>query len=164
MYWVFYQVVTVIPSGTILLTLKLIGLFLQFQDRKHVDLLTLSLELDGKERVFDLRLNRDLLPERFKRRYQHLGGMKEYNPGKVVRLNIHSFLLQFWVQFYHFISQNKIIKINNKLIYTIWLENIIISLFSISNIIISFNFFSLDPSLSNIWCKVCSINRSLNPY
>ena len=58
------------------------------QDRKHVNMLTLSLEFDGKERLFDLRLNTDLLAEGFQRRYQHQGGMKEYNPGKVVRFTL----------------------------------------------------------------------------
>ncbi|XP_057341759.1 uncharacterized protein LOC130678494 [Microplitis mediator] len=51
-------------------------------EHKHADILTVGFEVDGVERILDLRLNTDLIPVGFKQRRQHNGGYKTEVPDK----------------------------------------------------------------------------------
>lgn len=58
--------------------------FLSFQDIEHADVLTVGFNVDGVERVLDLRLNTDLIPVGYQQRHQHRGTYKVHTPSKVV--------------------------------------------------------------------------------
>ncbi|XP_076677888.1 disintegrin and metalloproteinase domain-containing protein meltrin [Andrena cerasifolii] len=51
-------------------------------DIEHADVLTVGFELDGVERVLDLRLNADLIPVGYQQRHQHRGGYREHTSSK----------------------------------------------------------------------------------
>ncbi|XP_014487434.1 PREDICTED: disintegrin and metalloproteinase domain-containing protein 12 isoform X2 [Dinoponera quadriceps] len=52
-------------------------------DIEHADVLTVGFNVDGVERVLDLRLNTDLIPVGYQQRYQHRGAYKVHTPSKV---------------------------------------------------------------------------------
>ncbi|XP_071867032.1 disintegrin and metalloproteinase domain-containing protein meltrin isoform X2 [Bombus fervidus] len=52
-------------------------------DVEHADVLTVAFELDGVERVLDLRLNTDLVPVGYQQRHQHRGTYVVHTPSKV---------------------------------------------------------------------------------
>lgn len=52
-------------------------------DIEHVDVLSVHYELDGVERILDLRLNKDLIPYGYQQRHQHKGTYKVHTPTKV---------------------------------------------------------------------------------
>ncbi|XP_032680075.1 uncharacterized protein LOC116848283 [Odontomachus brunneus] len=52
-------------------------------DIEHADVLTVGFNVDGVERVLDLRLNTDLIPVGYQQRYQHRGAYKVHIPSKV---------------------------------------------------------------------------------
>ncbi|XP_043499071.1 uncharacterized protein LOC122522245 isoform X2 [Polistes fuscatus] len=52
-------------------------------DIDHADILTVGFEVDGVERVLDLRLNTDLIPVGYQQRYQHRGTYKVHTPSRV---------------------------------------------------------------------------------
>ncbi|KAK2583790.1 hypothetical protein KPH14_009691 [Odynerus spinipes] len=52
-------------------------------DIDHADVLTVGFEIDGVERVLDLRLNTDLIPVGYQQRHQHRGTYKVHTPSKV---------------------------------------------------------------------------------
>jgi len=58
--------------------------FSSFQDLEHADVLTVGFNVDGVERVLDLRLNTDLIPVGYQQRHQHRGTYKVHTPSKVV--------------------------------------------------------------------------------
>lgn len=47
-------------------------------------MLTVGFNVDGVERVLDLRLNTDLIPIGYQERHQHRGTYKVHTPSKVV--------------------------------------------------------------------------------
>lgn len=68
--------------------------FFPFQDIEHADVLTVGFNVDGVERVLDLRLNADLIPVGYQERHQHRGAYKVHTPSKVVstRLGLYGFI------------------------------------------------------------------------
>ncbi|GAB1860163.1 ADAM 12 [Camponotus japonicus] len=52
-------------------------------DIEHADVLTVGFNVDGVERVLDLRLNTDLIPVGYQERHQHRGTYKVHTPSKV---------------------------------------------------------------------------------
>ena len=52
-------------------------------DVEHADVLTVAFELDGVQRVLDLRLNTDLIPVGYQQRHQHRGTYVVHTPSKV---------------------------------------------------------------------------------
>lgn len=60
------------------------NIFFIFQDIEHADVLTVGFNVDGVERVLDLRLNTDLIPVGYQERHQHRGTYKVHTPSKVV--------------------------------------------------------------------------------
>lgn len=52
--------------------------------QEHPDVLTLGFDVDGVERVIDLRLNTDLIPVSYRQLHQHRGTYKVHNQSKVV--------------------------------------------------------------------------------
>ncbi|XP_029172286.1 uncharacterized protein LOC114941461 [Nylanderia fulva] len=52
-------------------------------DIEHADVLTVGFNVDGVERVLDLRLNTDLIPVGYQQRHQHRGTYKVHTPSKV---------------------------------------------------------------------------------
>lgn len=61
-----------------------IDIFLLFQHHDHADVLTVGFNVDGVERVLDLRLNTDLIPVGYQQLHQHRGTYKVHTPSKVV--------------------------------------------------------------------------------
>ncbi|KYN19796.1 hypothetical protein ALC57_07841, partial [Trachymyrmex cornetzi] len=51
---------------------------------EHADVLTVGFNVDGVERVLDLRLNTDLIPVGYQQLHQHRGTYKVHTPSKVV--------------------------------------------------------------------------------
>ncbi|KYN00635.1 Disintegrin and metalloproteinase domain-containing protein 12, partial [Cyphomyrmex costatus] len=52
-------------------------------DHEHADVLTVGFNVDGVERVLDLRLNTDLIPVGYQQLHQHRGTYKVHTPSKV---------------------------------------------------------------------------------
>lgn len=51
-----------------------------------MDVLTIGFEIDGEEKLLDLRLNTDLIPVGYKQRHQHNGSYKEHQPNDTVSI------------------------------------------------------------------------------